>query len=830
MRKKGESDAASVTRGTGAEAPGKARQGRAVTSTGVGKFMTGGALFLAAVIGAGVLLLGWLQFGRHQDLADQAIANLLATRQSILISEHIGYARKLTERIAASDLVAESVDVSGSGALAARLAQLLPGAEVVLIPPGQVLVPEGLSFSARELIAKSRDSNAVQLVIAPGQPPVLYLAGQTPAMGVVLLTWELERLAALLAKQDIGNASMQVSLANGGPVLFSTGPAATVGQEVAITSENGLQVRVVVPRAGGDPALMVLFAGIGGAMLALAVLIFISTLLAVGRSLRKDSALLTHLAQDLINDPKARPRGKFTFDVLGLCLGSLRKLAERSAAGAAPRRVPPPAMGFGDNLDKVIGEEDEGLLVVEEPARQSGPQLPAEIFREYDIRGEAGKNLSVDTVKLLGQAIGTEALQAGQQTVVVARDGRLSSPALCDALIQGLIASGRDVIDIGMAPTPVLHYATKILDTRSGVCVTGSHNPPAENGLKITVADETLFGERINALRQRVARGELATGQGKVTRQDVSARYLEDVVNDIVLARPVKVVVDCANGVAGGLAPQLLRQLGCEVVELFSDIDGNFPNHAPDTSDPATYEALKKAVVEAQAEIGIALDGDGDRIGVVTPAGEIIWPDRLMMLFARDLLTRSPGADVLFDVKCSRELPKLISEHGGRPLMWKTGHSLIKAKLRETGAPLAGEMSGHIFFADRWHGFDDGLYAAGRLLEILSLESGDAAAVFATLQTGVTTPELRIPIPEQAKFALVEKLKAQAQDFAGGTPVTVDGLRVDYEDGWGLVRASNTGPLLIARFEGRDQAALERIQAAFRTQLLAINPQMKLPF
>lgn len=828
MKKKGESEAAPVT---DAEAPDKKSRKKAVTSTGVGKFMAGGALFLVTVIGAGVLLLGWLQFGRHQDLADQATANLLATQQSVLVSEHIAYARKLTKRIATSELVAQNTDASAANALGPRLAELLPGVEVTLIPPGQVLVPENLAFSAREVIAKARDSDAVQFVIVPGQPPVLYLAGRTPTRGVVLLTWKLERMAALLTTQDIGDASVQVSLSNGGPVLFSAGPASTVGQEVVVTSESGVQIRAVVPRAGGDPALMVLFAVIGGAMLALAVLIFISTLLAVGRSLRKDSALLTHLAQDLISDPKARPRGKFTFDVLGLCLGSLRKLAEKSAAGAAPRRVaPPPAMGFGDNLDGVIGEEDEGLLVVEEPARQSGPQLPAEIFREYDIRGEAGKNLSVETVKLLGQAIGSEALQAGQQTVVVARDGRLSSPALCNALIQGLTASGRDVIDIGMAPTPVLHYATKILDTRSGVCVTGSHNPPAENGLKITVADETLFGERIDALRQRVARGELATGQGKVTKQDVSARYIEEIVNDIVLARPMKVVIDCANGVTGKLAPQLLRQLGCEVVELFSEIDGNFPNHAPDTGDPATYEALKKAVVEAQAEIGIALDGDGDRIGIVTPAGEIIWPDRLMMLFARDLLTRSPGADVLFDVKCSRELPKLISQHGGRPLMWKTGHSLIKAKLRETGAPLAGEMSGHIFFADRWHGFDDGLYAAGRLLEILSLESGDTAAVFAALQTGVTTPELRIPVPEQAKFALVEKLKTQAQEFAGGTPVTVDGLRVDYEDGWGLVRASNTGPLLVARFEGRDQAALERIQDAFRAQLLAINPKMKLPF
>jgi len=381
-----------------------------------------------------------------------------------------------------------------------------------------------------------------------------------------------------------------------------------------------------------------------------------------------------------------------------------------------------------------------------------------------------------------------------------------------------------------MAPTPVLYYATKVLDTQSGVCITGSHNPANENGLKIVLNGETLHGDRITALRDRIEKNEFLNGTGNVLQKDLSAQYVDEIVGDIVLARPMKVVVDSANGVTGKMAPELLRQLGCEVIELFTEIDGNFPNHSPDTSNPDNYEALRAAVAEHNAEVGIAFDGDGDRLGVLTGRGEIIWADRLMMLFAQDLLTRSPGADIIFDVKCSRELPRLISKDGGRPLMWKTGHSLIKAKLKETGAPLAGEMSGHIFFADRWHGFDDGMYGAGRLLEILSLEGDDATALFDNLKAGVSTPEISIKVSDQIKFSFINKLIKQADAFVGGAAVTIDGLRVDYDDGWGLIRASNTGPKLVARFEGVDDAALARIQGEFKQQLLAINPQLTLPF
>lgn len=456
--------------------------------------------------------------------------------------------------------------------------------------------------------------------------------------------------------------------------------------------------------------------------------------------------------------------------------------------------------------------------------------LPEEIFRAYDIRGEVGDSLTEANVELIGRAIGSEAGEIGQQKVVVARDGRLSGPALSEALIRGLRASGRDVIDIGAVPTPVLYYATKVLDAQSGVCVTGSHNPANYNGLKIVMAGDALFGDQITALRTRIIEGRLSTGDGGLERLDIERRYLDAIAADITLARPLKVVLDCGNGIAGKIAPGFLRELGCDVTELFCEVDGTFPNHHPDPGKAANLQDLIAAVAEQRADVGLAFDGDGDRVGVVTGKGEIIWADRLLMLFAREVLKQLPGSQILFDVKCTRSLAALIEAAGGSPLMWKTGHSFIKAKLKETGAPLAGEMSGHIFFADRWYGVDDGLYAALRLLEILAASDEDCDAIFAGLTCGITTPELQIETTEANKFPLVAKLQACAADFNGGRATTLDGLRVDYPDGWGLVRASNTTPLLIARFEGETDAAIERIKQQFHQQLAVIDASLDLPF
>ena len=453
------------------------------------------------------------------------------------------------------------------------------------------------------------------------------------------------------------------------------------------------------------------------------------------------------------------------------------------------------------------------------------------IFRAYDIRGVVGKTLTAAGVAAIGQAIATEAVARGQATLVVGRDGRNSSPELAETLIQGLCAAGCDIIDIGQVPTPVLYFATHHLDTRSGVMVTGSHNGPEYNGLKIVLAGETLAGDAIQALQHRITSGDLGTGRGSVRSLDVTADYQRRATEDIpvALGGAFKLVVDAGNGVAGAFAPQMYRALGHDVVELYCEVDGNFPNHHPDPSQPQNLRDLIEKVLEEQADLGLAFDGDGDRLGVVDSQGTIIWPDRLMMLFARDVLSRHEGAPVIFDVKCSRHLGKVIERCGGTPVMWKTGHSLLKARMAELQAPLAGEMSGHIFFAERWYGFDDALYAGARLLEILAQDRTAPAEVFAALPGGVATPELRIPLAEADHAGFMRELRAKTA-FAGAEITDIDGVRADFADGWGLIRPSNTSPCLVARFEADDQAALEKIQSEFRGLIQSIAPDLTLPF
>lgn len=451
------------------------------------------------------------------------------------------------------------------------------------------------------------------------------------------------------------------------------------------------------------------------------------------------------------------------------------------------------------------------------------------VFRSYDIRGVVDTVLTPDAVYEIGRAIGSEASARGQQSILVGRDGRLSSPDLAKALILGLRATGRDVIDIGRVPTPVVYFATHHLGANSGVMVTGSHNPPNYNGLKIVLQGEALSGDGIQALRRRIEQGALQRGKGGLRAFDIAQDYLARITRDVKLARPLKVVVDCGNGAAGELAPRLFRALGCDVTELYCEIDGHFPNHHPDPSQVENLADLVRAVREQRADVGLAFDGDGDRVGVVTSAGAIVWPDRLLMLFAGDVLKRNPGAGIIYDVKCSRGVEQVIRAHGGQPLMWKTGHSLIKAKMRETGALLAGEMSGHIFFGERWFGFDDGLYAAARLLEILAADGRDSSEVFAALPDSVNTPELRVEMAEGEPFAFMARFKELAR-FEGARVTDIDGLRADFAEGWGLVRASNTTPCLILRFEAVDADSLRGIQTRFRERMLRIEPGLRLPF
>ncbi|MCE8016775.1 phosphomannomutase/phosphoglucomutase [Halomonas sp. MCCC 1A17488] len=456
--------------------------------------------------------------------------------------------------------------------------------------------------------------------------------------------------------------------------------------------------------------------------------------------------------------------------------------------------------------------------------------IPASIFRAYDIRGIVDDTLTEATVEQIGRAIGSEAAARNESTVVVARDGRLSGPRLSEALMRGLTAAGRDVIDIGMVPTPVLYFATHVLEgTASGVMVTGSHNPPDYNGFKIVLGGETLSGEAITALYKRIESGDLAEGQGSVRHEDVRDAYLERIVGDIRLERPLKAVVDCGNGVAGELGPKLIERLGADTVPLFAEIDGNFPNHHPDPGKVENLQDVMRAVKETGADIGLAFDGDGDRLGVVTPSGKLIYPDHLMMAFAEDMLSRNPGARVIFDVKCTGNLAGVVERAGGTPEMWRTGHSLIKARMKETGAQLAGEMSGHIFFQERWYGFDDGIYGAARLLEILSKQEDDADTFFARYPQDLGTPEINVHVTDENKFELVDKLAREGDFGEDGVKTTLDGIRVDYPDGWGLCRASNTTPVLVLRFEGKSDAALERIRNRFADALKQVDPALTLP-
>ena len=455
--------------------------------------------------------------------------------------------------------------------------------------------------------------------------------------------------------------------------------------------------------------------------------------------------------------------------------------------------------------------------------------LPPEIFKAYDIRGIVGQSLTADVVRRIGHALGSLALEQGQSAIAVGRDGRLSGPELAGALMDGICAAGCDAIDVGCVPTPVTYFAAYELGCHSCVSVTGSHNPPDYNGLKMVIGGTTLALDAIQQLRARAESGELAQGNGQRRSAGVVPAYIERIVGDVRLARPMKIVMDCGNGVAGAVAPELFKHLGCAIVPLFCQIDGRFPNHHPDPSRPENLADVIRALKETDAEIGIAFDGDGDRLGVVTKDGEIIYPDRQLMLFAADVLARVPGAEIIYDVKCTRRLAPWIRAHGGVPLMWNTGHALVKAKLKETGAPLAGEMSGHTFFKERWYGFDDGLYAGARLLEILS-RSADPGAPLKALPDSPSTPELNLKMAEGEPFALIDKLKSEGR-FDGATErITIDGLRIEYADGFGLARPSNTTPVVVLRFEADTPEALARIQQDFRAAILAVWPTAELPF
>jgi phosphomannomutase/phosphoglucomutase len=684
----------------------------------------------------------------------------------------------------------------------------------------------------------------------------LRLNEQSAPQGTLLLVFDLERLLRSLPPlpAEVGQLQLTQQFANAPAQELARRGQADSAPPVALESGNpnwklSFTPGPAITQSTFSPLLLALAAllALGGAVLGLKL-----SQGALQRKLRDDAQQLNQLLQELSNGKSVK--------AFSLRLPALDSLAQ--ALARQPRRKPEPAPDNGlaqaaasnpvamaparpaaladplfqdtDILDIDILDEDQDLLGLEQaPAmtsiEQIAPPLPASIFRAYDIRGVVGDTLTTETAYWVGRAIGSESLARGEPNVSVGRDGRLSGPELVQALIQGLLDCGCQVSDVGMVPTPVLYYAANVLAGKSGVMLTGSHNPPDYNGFKIVVAGETLANEQITALHTRIKNNDLASGVGSVEVVEVLDRYFQEIRDDIAMARPMKVVVDCGNGVAGVIAPQLIEALGCTVIPLFCDVDGTFPNHHPDPGKPENLEDLIAKVKETGADLGLAFDGDGDRVGVVTNEGTIIYPDRLLMLFAKDVVSRNPGADIIFDVKCTRRLTALISGYGGRPVMWKTGHSLIKKKMKETGALLAGEMSGHIFFKERWYGFDDGIYSAARLLEILSQDKRDAEHVFSAFPMDVSTPEINITVTDENKFPLVERLQREA-NWGEANLTTLDGVRVDYPKGWGLVRASNTTPVLVLRFEADTEEELERIKQVFRSQLTLIAPELNLPF
>lgn len=804
-----------------------------------------------------LLVLTPAEQARNQARAEQGAAQAVAR-----VEQRLSWLQSLVNGVATQNGVREAFgDGAAQRELAAELANLLPDIEqVFLFPyggiPRRADDDQGLGFVTLDLARRAESGREVTPDAFPrnGQWFVQAAARvRNPTSqaveGTVVVVFRADSLASAMA--TTGGQTSLVQRASGQAqeiVRRGQGQGPQVEQRVSVP-DWALRYRPDASPAALNPTLLLGLVVVGFVLAAGLVWGLLSS--AAG-AVRKDMLVLLQWAQKAFaGERTGAPELRWELpmaaaDVLQRLSRAVEKRVEsaRPAAKAprSPRAEPAgmvvdeplfqdrdmPEIDMLDGDDDVLGFGQGPGLDVEETVVPP-VDVPAGIFRAYDIRGIVGETLTPEVVAVIGQAIGSEAIDRGQTALCVGFDGRHSSPELADALTRGVISTGCNVIRIGAVPTPVLYFATHHLETGSGVMVTGSHNPSNYNGLKMMLGGETLSGEAIQKLLQRTRTADFHSGQGAVSEQDVRRDYLDRILGDIAVAAPLKVVVDAGNGIAGELGPLLIEELGCEVVPLYCDVDGDFPNHHPDPGKPQNLRDLIARVQSEGADLGIAFDGDGDRIGVVTNEGKIIWPDRLLMLFARDVVSRNPGTDVLYDVKCSRRLAGVISEAGGRPLMWKTGHSLMKAKMKETGALLAGEMSGHIFFGERWYGFDDGLYSAARLLEILGIEDRQSSEVFAEFPEDISTPELNLETTDDEKFRIIERL-AERADFGEANISTIDGVRVDYPDGWGLCRASNTTPVLVLRFEAETEQALERIKAIFRGQLKALAPGVTLDF
>ena len=743
-----------------------------------------------------VLLAAWMAWSGWQQLQDGSRRSALEQARDGAVQ---GTARsvsseleRLSERLASAQVrsaLAEGDLESASAALAAEWPNL---EEVAVYGASLESVYAGLGESgygrAAVLEASMVEDAPVAWVIREGDGPRLALAAPARADGVLVgaafVRLPISRATMATEQAPIDPSAMYLALRQGGVTLLERGNTEYVEAAERMSARvpgTGLRVVAAMPTAPVAPFGLRGFAPFVAAL----VLLFVAW----------------------------------------LCWRVLPKFMQMEN----------PVVDESPTLSQALEAEPESKADAPAPA-VAAPKAPAVkidpgIFRAYDIRGIVGQTLDAGVAELIGQAIGSLMREQDLADIVIGRDGRLSGPDMVAGLTAGLRKAGRNVIDIGMVPTPVVYFGAFHLRTGCCVSVTGSHNPPDYNGFKIVVGGETLSGDAITDLHARIAEGRLhaADAPGGHSERDISDEYVERIASDVQTERPLKVVVDAGNGVAGEIGPRVLEAIGAEVVPLYCEIDGEFPNHHPDPSEPENLEDLVNMVQRLDADLGLAFDGDGDRLGVVTRDGENIFPDRLLMLFAADVLERNPGAVIVYDVKCTGRLPGHILRHGGSPLMWKTGHSLIKAKMREVEAELAGEMSGHFFFAERWYGFDDGIYSAARLLEILAARDEAPSEILSALPTGVATPEIKVPAPGGDPHAFIERFQAAAQ-LDGARLSTIDGVRADWNDGWGLVRASNTTPVLVLRFDADDQAALERIQGVFREQIHAIEPELELPF
>jgi phosphomannomutase/phosphoglucomutase len=689
--------------------------------------------------------------------------------------------------------------------------------------------PNGYAVFDMVLITLSGKQAPLQVHNAV-KPPVVAdavaIQPEADLLGVLVVTLKPDFLLSAFKPEHEQLGFVRLSQFNGAQrtsSLGEVGDPALLDEIPDRLAIPGTLLRLEIPRQGRVALVaartLMLMALVGVLCMAAAILLRRSNrqwaLQRAEEARRKQSAHAADTAADITAELPADDRFALEADDAGNEAGA----PAGQGGDVAPEIAPPPL-----RLKYNIAEEHKLRESEHDPVK-----LRPEIFRAYDIRGVINHTLDSGIARQVGTAVGTLAREKDAGPVVVARDGRLSGPYLMQGMIEGILSTGCDVLDIGAVPTGVLYFAAHEIAAGSGVMITGSHNPPDYNGFKIMIGGDTLYGEGITNLYERIVAGQLQSGQGVVTTRNVIPDYIAKIAGDIQLERPLKVVVDCGNGIGGVCAADTLRAIGAEVLPLFDEVDGTFPNHHPDPSEPENLEDLIESVRLMDADLGLALDGDADRLGVVTLAGNIIYPDRVMMLLALDVLDRVPGATIIYDVKCTGHLPEVIRQAGGVPMMYKTGHSLIKAKMKEVGSPFAGEMSGHFFFKERWYGVDDGIYSAARLLEILGSTETPPEAILNALPSSYSTPELKVQMQEGENHRFIEEFRARSK-FDDARISIIDGLRADFEDGWGLVRASNTTPILVVRFDADTEKALARIKGEFRSRMLDIKPDLELPF